>query len=101
MFVNENPGMSVANHAGVDALHNGTDMSIKDEPNQEQDENGENYLSGEEQVPTLEGDVDDNELSTHHSITSTTIKHIITNINTSLQNMTLAVTLGMMEQFLP
>ena len=61
VFADTNPGMVVGNHVGVDALHNGTDIGIKDKPNQEEDENGENHLSGEEQVPTLKGDVEDNE----------------------------------------
>ena len=56
-----NPGMLVGDDAGVDTLHNGTDVGRKDKPNQEEDENGENHLSGKEQVPTLEGDVEDNE----------------------------------------
>ena len=61
VFVITNPGMLVCNNAGVNALHNGTDISIKDEPNQEEGENGESHLSREEQVPTHEGNVEDNE----------------------------------------
>ena len=64
VFVNTNPGMIVCNNAGVNALHNVTDISIKDKPNQEEDENGEDDLSGEEQVPTLEGNVEDKQPST-------------------------------------
>ena len=97
VFANANPGMLVGNNAGVDALRNGTYISIKDEPNQEEDENGENYLSRDKQVPTLEKDVENNEPSAH----SATIEHVIANIDTTQHNMTLAVTLAMMEQFLP
>ena len=61
VFVDANPGMLVGDDAGVDTLQIGTDVGIKDKPNQEEDENRENHLSGKEQVPTLEGDVEDNE----------------------------------------
>ena len=69
VFVNTNPGMLVGDNAGVDALHNGTDISIKDKHNQEEDEYGENHHSGEEQVPTLEGDLKTMSQQ-HNSITS-------------------------------
>ena len=61
VFVNVNPGMLVGDDAGVNTLHDSKDESIKHESNQEEDENGENHLSREEQVPTLEGNVEDNE----------------------------------------
>ena len=96
VFANANPGMLVGNDAGVDALHHGTDVSIEDEPNQEEDENGENHLSRRNKCQ-LQKEMLNTMSHRHNGITSATIEHVITNIDTTLQNMTLAMT----KQFLP
>ena len=71
VFANANPGLLVDEEAGVDAPHNDMDVSNNEESNQEEDENANNHLikevhphlNEEEEVPTQEGDAENNEVS--------------------------------------